>query len=348
MFARNDPPRRALRWAAGGLTTLLSLAGALLGLLVLTFFIGRALPIDPVLAVVGEHASTQVYEHARVLMGLDQPLLVQFWRYLWRVAHGDLGTSVVSGQPVLHDLARFFPATFELASVAMLLGALIGVPAGVAAAVYRDRWPDVLVRVIGLAGYSAPVFWLGIVGLVVFYVGLGWVGGPGRLDTLYEYSIAPRTGLVMVDTLLAREPQAFINALSHLILPASVLAWHTAAYLSRMTRGMMIDELNSEYVLAAKMKGLGAWRIVWRHAFINVRVPLLTSAALAYAYLLEGAVVTETVFAWPGIGLYITQSLFSADLPAVLGATTLIGLLFLLLNRLVDWLAPRVDSRIKA
>lgn len=258
-----------------------------------------------------------------------------------------LGTSVVSGQPVLKDLARFFPATFELATAAMLLGAVIGIPAGVLAAVHRDRWPDVLVRVIGLAGYSAPVFWLGIVGLVVFYVSPGWVGGPGRLDSLYEYSIEPRTGLALVDTLLAGNFDAFANAVSHLVLPASVLGWQTAAYLSRMTRGLMIDELNSEYILAARMKGLKPWRIVWRHAFTNVRVPLLTSAALAYAYLLEGAVVTETVFAWPGIGLYITQSLFSADLPAVLGATTLIGLLFLLLNRFVDWLYPRLDPRIK-
>jgi peptide/nickel transport system permease protein len=322
--------------------------GTLLGLLLLTFFIGRALPIDPVLAVVGEHASREVYEHARVAMGLDQPLTVQFWRYLERVIHADFGSSVVSGQPVLHDLARFFPATLELATVAMLLGALIGIPAGVAAAVYRDRWPDILVRLAGLAGFSAPVFWLGIVGLLVFYVSLGWVGGPGRLDTLYEYSIDPVTGLALLDTLLAGNFEAFANALGHLVLPASVLGGHTAAYLSRMTRGLMIDELNSEYILAAKMKGLSARRIVWRHAFINLRVPLLTSVALAYAYLLEGAVVAETVFAWPGIGLYITQSLFSADLPAVLGATTLIGLLFLLLNRLVDWLYPRLDPRIKA
>lgn len=334
-------------WAGRFSGTALSLASALFGLLLLTFFIGRALPIDPVLAVVGEHASSEVYEQARLAMGLDQPLVVQFGRYLGRVMQGDLGTWVVSGQPVLHDLARFFPATFELATVAMILGALIGIPAGVLAAVQRDRWPDLLVRTIGLAGYSAPVFWLAIVGLVVFYVGLGWVGGPGRLDTVYEYSIDARTGLVLLDTLLAGNGDAFANALSHLVLPASVLGWHTAAYLSRMTRGLMIDELNSEYVLAARMKGLGAWRIVWRHAFTNVRVPLLTSAALAYAYLLEGAVVTETVFAWPGIGLYITQSLFSADLPAVLGATTLIGLLFLLLNRFVDWLYPRLDPRIK-
>lgn len=347
MFASTDRAytvRRLVTQGGGGLASLLA---TLLGLLVLTFVIGRALPIDPVLTVVGEHASAEVYERARVAMGLDQPLVVQFWRYLARVAQGDLGTSVVSGQPVLSDLARFFPATFELATLAMLLGSLIGIPAGVVAAVFRDRWPDILVRLIGLAGYSAPVFWLGIVGLLVFYVNLGWVGGPGRLDTLYEYSIEPHTGLVLVDTLLAGSTEAFANAVGHLVLPAVVLSWHTAAYLSRMTRGLMIDELNSEYVLAARMKGLSAWRIVWRHAFGNVRLPLLTCAALAYAYLLEGAVVTEAVFAWPGIGLYITQSLFSADLPAVLGATTLIGILFLLLNRFVDWLYPRLDPRIK-
>ncbi|UVL53642.1 ABC transporter permease [Pseudomonas sp. B21-036] len=335
-------------WLKSSVTGAASLAATLLGLLVLTFFIGRALPVDPVLAVVGEHASADVYERTRIEMGLDQPVTVQFARYLGRVLNADLGTSVVSGQPVLRDLASFFPATFELATVAMLIGALVGIPAGVLAAVHRNRWPDVLVRITGLVGYSAPVFWLGIVGLVVFYVTLGWVGGPGRLDTLYQYSIEERTGLVLIDTLLAGSWDGFVNALSHLLLPAVVLAWHTAAYLSRMTRALMIDELNSEYILAARMKGLSDWRVVWRHAFINIRVPLLTSAALAYAYLLEGAVVTETVFAWPGIGMYITQSLFSADLPAVLGATTLIGLLFLMLNRFVDWLYPRLDARIKS
>ncbi|WP_321857413.1 ABC transporter permease [Paraburkholderia tropica] len=330
----------ALRW-------LLTLTTSLLGLLAMTFLIGRALPVDPVLAVVGEHASPAVYAQARAAMGIDRPLPVQFGLYLWRVLHADFGVSVTTGQPVLHDVAQFFPATVELASLAMLIGIAVGVPAGVLAAVWRGRAADTLIRLVALCGYSTPVFWLGLIGLGILYEHLGWIAGPGRIDIAYQYSIDTHTGLMLVDTLLAGSWDAFVNACSHLVLPGILLGLSTAAYLSRMTRSFMIDALSSEYVLAARMKGLGEFRVVFRHALANACIPLLTTLALAYAYLLEGTVLVETVFTWPGIGLYIAQSIFSADLPAVLGATTLVGLCFILLNAAVDAVTPLLDPRVR-
>jgi peptide/nickel transport system permease protein len=280
-------------------------------------------------------------------MGLDQPLWRQFFLYISDVVQGDFGNSVLSGQPVLTDIARFFPATLELATAATLLGVCLGVPLGVLAAVRHGRWQDQFIRIVALAGYSVPVFWLGLVGLLLFYAKLDWVAGPGRIDVAYEYSIEPVTGLMLVDTLLANDTDAFFDALSHLILPAAVLGYFSLAYITRMTRSLMLAELSQEYIIAARVKGLSERRVIWRHAVGNIMVPLITTIALSYAYLLEGAVLTETVFAWPGLGLYITQSLFSADLTAVLGATIVIGLVFIGLNLLSDLLYTLVDPRAK-
>lgn len=333
------PPLRRLA------TLLVSVAATVLGLLVVTFTIGRVVPVDPVLAVVGDRALPQVYERAKLEMGLDQPLWRQFLRYAGDALHGDFGHSVLSGQPVLHDIAQFFPATLELATAATLIGVLAGVPLGVVAATRHGRWQDQVIRIVALAGYSVPVFWLGLVGLLIFYAELGWVAGPGRIDVAYAYVIEPVTGLMLVDTLLAGDRAAFADAVFHLILPASILGYYSLAYITRMTRTLMLAELHQEYVTAARVKGLSERRVVWRHALGNVMVPLITTIALSYAYLLEGAVLTETVFAWPGLGLYITQSLFSADLTAVLGATMVIGLCFIGLNLLSDLLYTLVDPR---
>nr|WP_240476823.1 ABC transporter permease [Geminicoccus roseus] len=318
-----------------------------LGLLMVTFTIGRVVPVDPLLAVVGDRAPEHVRERAAIELGLDQPLWRQFLRYLGEVLQGDFGNSVLSGQPVLTDIARFFPATLELATTATIMGVFLGVPLGVLAATRHGRWQDQVIRVVALAGYSVPVFWLGLVGLLLFYAELGWVAGPGRIDVVYEYTIEPVTELMLVDTLLAGDTDAFFDAVSHLILPASVLGYFSLAYITRMTRSLMLGELGQEYIVAARVKGLSETRVIWRHAVGNIMVPLITTIALSYAYLLEGAVLTETVFAWPGLGLYITQSLFSADLTAVLGATIVIGLVFIGLNLLSDLLYTLVDPRAK-
>ena len=316
-----------------------------LGLLAVTFFIGRVIPVDPVLAMVGDNAPPHVVARAREEMGLNKPLYQQFYIYLGKVLKGDFGTSVLTSNPVLQDIRRAFPATLELASLGILLGAGLGVPLGVWAAVRRGRLVDQVVRVIGLVGYSVPIFWLGLMALLVFYARLGWVAGPGRIDVSYEFTLVQVTGLLLVDTAMAGEWEAFGNALSHLILPASLLGYFSLAYISRMTRSFMLNELAQEYVVAARAKGLSEARIIWRHALRNAMVPLVTVIALSYAGLLEGSVLTETVFAWPGLGLYITNSLQNADMNAVLGGTIVVGSVFIGLNLLSDVLYKVLDPR---
>ncbi|AUG52564.1 ABC transporter permease [Thalassospira marina] len=315
------------------------------GLLLVTFLIGRILPIDPVIAAVGDHASEAVYARVREEMGLNLPLWQQFFVYVSNVLHGDFGKSILTSQPVLTDIARVFPATLELATLGTIIGVILGVPLGVFAAVHKGKWPDHLVRIFGLVGYSMPIFWLGLMGLLVFYMKLDWVAGPGRVDAFYADFIEPTTGLMLVDTLLDGDIDLFWNAVSHIILPASLLAYFSLAYIARMTRSFMLEQLSQEYILAARVKGISEFRIIWRHALGNVMVPLVTVIALSYANLLEGSVLTETIFAWPGLGLYITNSLLNADMNAVLGGTVVVGAVFIGVNMLSDLLYRLLDPR---
>ncbi|WP_077037640.1 ABC transporter permease [Pelomonas sp. KK5] len=316
-----------------------------LGLLAVTFFIGRVIPIDPALAALGDRASEEQLARARETMGLNRPLTVQFASYVGKVMQGDFGTSVLTSNPVLQDIGRVFPATLELATAGIVVGAGLGVPLGVWAGVRRGRFADQLVRVMGLVGYSVPIFWLGLMGLVLFYAKLGWVAGPGRIDVAFEYSVTPVTGLLLVDAALAGEWEAWRSALSHLLLPALLLGYFSLAYISRMTRSFMLKEMGQEYVIAARAKGLGEARIIWRHALRNAAVPLVTVIALSYAGLLEGSVLTETVFSWPGLGQYITNSLQNADMNAVLGGTLVVGSVFIALNLLSDLAYRLLDPR---
>ena len=318
-----------------------------LGLLAVTFFIGRVIPIDPVLAIVGDRAPEHVIARVREELGLNKPLWEQFYIYLSKVLQGDFGTSVLTSNPVMQDTRRTFPPTIELATLGIIIGAGIGVPLGVWAAVRRGGLVDQVVRVMGLIGYSVPIFWLGLMGLVLFYARLGWVSGPGRIDVTYEYTLTTVTGFLLLDAARAGQWDAFGNVLSHLILPASLLGYFSLAYISRMTRSFMLNELAQEYVSAARAKGLSETRIIWRHALRNAMVPLVTVVALSYAGLLEGSVLTETVFAWPGLGLYITNSLQNADMNAVLGGTIIVGSVFIGLNLLSDLLYRLLDPRTK-
>ncbi|MFC5519723.1 ABC transporter permease [Polaromonas jejuensis] len=346
-------PAAGRRPAGKRLSRLLNAAGRFLlvilltylGLLAVTFFIGRVIPVDPVLAIVGDSAPPHVVARVREELGLNKPLYQQFYIYMGKVLQGDFGTSVLTSNPVMQDIRRAFPATLELASLGILLGAGLGVPLGVWAAVRRGGLVDQLVRVIGLVGYSVPIFWLGLMALLVFYARLGWVAGPGRIDVSYEFTLVQVTGLLLVDTAMTGEWEAFANVLSHLILPASLLGYFSLAYISRMTRSFMLNELAQEYVVAARAKGLSEARIIWRHALRNAMVPLVTVIALSYAGLLEGSVLTETVFAWPGLGLYITNSLQNADMNAVLGGTIVVGSIFIGLNLLSDVLYKLLDPR---
>ncbi|MGQ0677521.1 MAG: ABC transporter permease [Rhodospirillales bacterium] len=325
----------------------LSVAATFFGLLLVTFLIGRVVPIDPVLAVVGDSAPMEVYNRVKAEMGLDQPLWRQFCVYIVKATSGDFGRSVLTSNLVLDDIRRVFPATLELATLATLLGVALGVPAGVVAAVNQGKWPDQTVRVVGLLGYSIPVFWLGLMGLLLFYAKLGWVMGPGRVSVAFDDYVTPLTGVILVDSVLQGEWEAFRDAFGHVILPAAVLGYFSLAYISRMTRSFMIEQLSQEYVVTARVKGLSEARVVWRHALGNVMVPLITVIALSYANLLEGSVLTETVFAWPGLGQYITNSLLNADMNAVLGSTIVVGVIFIGINLLSDVLYRLVDPRAK-
>lgn len=340
---RLSPSLRRTLWAAA--RTVTSVIVTLLGLLLVTFVIGRVMPIDPVLAVVGERASKETYDAAYHAMGLDKPILVQFLYYLRDVLHGDFGTSLLTARPVSQDIARVFPATLELATLGVFIGVVLGVPLGVIAAVRRGSWVDQLARVVALIGYSMPIFWLGLMGLLVFYGILGWVGGPGRLDIFYEDLVPQRTGMILVDSALAGNWVVFRNAFSHIILPASLLGYYSLAYISRMTRSFMLEQLSAEYVTTARVKGLPETRVIWRHAFANIRVQLLTVIVLSYASLLEGSVLTETIFSWPGIGNYITTALLSADMAAVMGGTVVIGMIFVTMNILSDLIYRFLDPR---
>lgn len=329
---------RVLRWAV-------TLAITFVGLLAVTFVIGRKVPIDPVLMVVGDRASATAYAAARAQLGLDQPLAVQFWLYARDVLHGNLGVSLLTANPVIDDIKRVFPATLELATLATLIGVLIGVPLGVIAAARHNRWIDHVARFVGLIGSSVPVFWLGLMGLLLFYARLHWVSGPGRLDPMFDGMVDTHTGSLLIDALIAGEWEVFFNALSHIVLPAAILGYYSVAYLSRMTRSFMLDQLSQEYITTARAKGVPERRVIWVHAFGNIMVPLLTVIALSYSFLLEGSVLTEIVFAWPGIGSYLTGALLNADMNAVLGSTLVIGVTFIALNLLTDALYRVFDPR---
>lgn len=316
-----------------------------LGLLAVTFFIGRIVPVDPVLAVLGDRAPASAVARVRAEMGLDLPLWQQFAIYVRQVLSGDLGTSVLTTNPVLEDIARVFPATLELATFGTIVGTALGVPLGVLAAVKRNSLTDQVVRLIGLAGYSIPIFWLALLGLLFFYAKLGWVAYPGRIDVVYEYTFTPITGLLLLDAIVQRQWDVAWDVFRHIVLPGALLGYFSLAYISRMTRSFMLNELGQEYIVAARAKGLSERRIIWRHALRNAAVPLVTVVALSYAALLEGSVLTETVFAWPGLGSYITNSLQNADMNAVLGGTLVIGAVFIALNLVSDLLYRTLDPR---
>jgi peptide/nickel transport system permease protein len=322
-----------------------SITLTVLGLLAVTFVIGRVVPIDPVLAVIGENASQGVYERTRIELGLDQPLHVQFGRFVAKAVSGDFGVSVLTARPVLDDLKRVFPATLELATLATLIGVLVGVPLGILAAVRHQSWIDHVARIVALVGHSVPVFWIGLMGLLVFYAELGWVGGPGRQSVAYLDFVPEVTGMILLDCLLAGDFEALRDAIGHIVLPASVLGYFSLAYICRMTRSFMLEQLSKEYITAARIKGLSEWRVVMGHALRNIAVPLVTVIALSYGYLLEGSVLTETVFAWPGLGNYLTDSLLRSDMNGVLGGTILIGAIFIGLNLLSDLLYRLLDPR---
>jgi peptide/nickel transport system permease protein len=339
--------RREIRFVGRVANWLGSLLLGLAGLLVVTFAFTHISPVDPVIRVVGDKATQATYDAARHQLGLDLPLPEQFALYVVRVFHADLGTSWSTGQPVASDLAHAFPATFELATVAIIIGAVLGISLGLIAALWPGGWRDSIVRVVSLLGYSVPIFWLGLLALLLFYATLHWTSGPGRQDVVFDVMTPRRTGLMLIDTWLSGQPGAFRDAVSHIALPALVLGFYATAGIARLTRAAALEQLGREYVITARAKGASQARVVFRHIVPNIRASVITVVALAYAVLLEGAVFTETVFAWPGIGRYLTISMFAGDVPSILGGTLLIGLCFIVLNTLTDLLVGSLDPRLR-
>ena len=353
-FITTDSPSKTMRMALSFFTlTTMQRAGrsagafalTIAGLLVITFALSSLSPIDPARQRVGDHASEGAYRDARHALGLDQPAPVQFARYVGRLAQGDLGVSRSTGEPVARDLARVFPATLELATLAMVVCAVCGIVMGVLGAWRQRSLIDQLARALSVTGASLPAFWLGLILLYVFYAKLHWSGGPGRLDDAYEYTIDMRTGFVLIDAWRSGEAGAFVSALAHLVLPVTVLAISTVGNVARLTRSAMLGELGKEYVTLARAKGASDARIVVHHLLPNIVGTLLTVLALTYASLLEGAVLTETIFSWPGIGRYLSTALFAGDTPAILGGTLVIGVSFVLINAVTDWLVSAFDPR---
>lgn len=321
------------------------IATTLFGLLVITFVVGRLVPADPVIAVIGDQADREAYQRVYVMMGLDQPIYMQFFNYLRDVVTLNFGQSHLTKNPVILDLARVLPATIELAGLSILIGAGLGIPLGIVAATQKGKWIDQVARVVGLVGYSTPIFWLGTLVLLLFYAQLGWIPGSGRIDIYNEGLVEGPTRSLLLDSILAGEWEVFWSALHHLITPALILGYASMAYISRMSRSFMLEQLGQEYVLTARAKGLPRRSVVWGHAFRNIRVQLLTIVTLAFCGLLEGTVLIETVFAWPGLGQYLTTALLYADMNAVLGAVLVIGLFSIVINLLSDVVYRFVDPR---
>jgi peptide/nickel transport system permease protein len=314
-------------------------------LLTVTFALSRLAPIDPALARVGDHASRSAYLQARQELALDAPWPVQLTRYFGRLVHGDLGVSLSTGLPVAQDLQRVWPSTAELATLAMAVSSILGLGLALIAVRRVGRTSDMLIRFVSLLGNSIPIFWLALIMLFVFYARLQWVGGPGRLDDAYEYTIPMPTRVVLIDAWRSGAPGAFASALSHLVLPVLMLAAYAIGNITRLARAALLQEMHREYVTMARAKGAGELRVLVHHVLPNAGGVILTVLALTYASLLEGAVLIETVFARPGLGRYLTTALFAGDTPAILGATLLIGVCFVVLNGLTDLVVRLMDPR---
>ncbi len=320
----------------------------LIGVSLVAFVISHAVPSDPMNAALGPKAVSdpEIVAAYRAKWGLDEPLYVQYLTYVGNLLQGDLGRSIINRRPVAEELGRFLPATMELATAAIILTVLVGMPLGVISAVRRNTWVDRVSRVISLVGVSVPVFWLALLGLFIFYAGLGWLPGPGRLGVGVEPPDRV-TGFYTLDALLMGDFQLFRDSLSHLVLPAIVLAGYSTGLITRVTRSAMLEVLGQDYVRTARSKGLKEYRVMLRHALPNALIPTVTVLGLSYGSLLAGTVLTEIIFSWPGIGQYAYRSSTALDFPAIMGVTMLIALIFILVNLVVDAMYVFLDPRLR-
>lgn len=320
----------------------------LIGVTLVAFIISQTVPSDPVNAALGQNAVAhpEIVAAFRAKWGLDQPPYIQYLTYLGNMFQGDLGISIATHNPVLQDLSWYMPATVELATSSIILAIGVGVPFGIISAIRRNTWLDQISRILSLIGVSAPVFWLALLGLFVFYARLRWLPGPGRLDIGTNPPVAV-TGWYTLDALWWGDFDLFLNALSHLILPSIVLAAFSMGLITRITRSAMLDVVSQDYIRTARSKGLGESAITVRHTLPNAMIPTVTVLGLSYGNLLTGAVLTETIFSWPGIGQYAYQASVRLDFPAIMGVTMLIALVFILVNLAVDVLYIFLDPRLR-
>jgi peptide/nickel transport system permease protein len=330
------------------LTSRLVIAAVMVLLATLVIFlIANMVPGDPVLTQLGDIAASDPTMVAafRHKWGLDLPLWDRYWIFLIGVFHGDLGVSISSQRPVLEDIEQYAPATVELSTIAFMLALMVGLPLGVLAAMKRDSWIDHLARTISLVGVSAPTFWLAFVMLAVFYGALDWAPGPGQISA----SIFPPptvTGIMLIDAPLAGDWATFWDAAAHLVLPSIVLAASTLGLITRTTRAAMLESLSQDYIRVARAKGLTRRTIMLGHALPNALLPVVTLGGLAYAQLLTGTVLTESIFSWPGLGRYTFQSAVRLDFPAIMGITLVVAAIYVVINLLVDLSYAALDPRV--
>ena len=327
---------------------LLFVIPTLFGITLVAFLIANAVPADPVTANLPQSAlnNEQIIKAFRERWGLDKPLTEQYVTYLKNLLHGDLGVSIKTKHSVADDIRQFLPATIELATAGIISGLLIGVTVGIVAAVWRNSLADYVGRIFALFGVSFPVFLLALVLLQVFYVRFGVAAGPGRLDV--RMAKPPQvTGFFTVDALLAGDWPALKSAVSHLILPGVMLGVYVSGIIARITRSSMLEVLGMDYIRTARSKGLRERTVIWKHALSNASIPIVTVVGLSYGSLLTGAVLTESIFAWPGIGRYMFRASTSQDFPAIMGVSILIGFIYVGVNFIVDILYYILDPRIR-
>jgi peptide/nickel transport system permease protein len=323
----------------------LTIVPVLIGVSFIVFSFTHLIPGDPAVAMLGERATPQRVAEVRAQLGLDEPLYKQYFIYVGKIVRGDFGASILRGDPVLRDLVRRFPATVELATSAILIAILVGIPMGIISAVWRNSFFDGVSRLVALAGVSMPIFWLGLMLAWCFGVLLGWLPTGFRLGT--DVSLVTVTNFNVLDSLLTRNPAALVSSLRHLILPAIALSTIPMAVIARMTRASLLEVLSQDYIRTAESKGLPQRSVVLRHAMRNALLPVMTVTGLQVGRMLAGAILTETIFSWPGIGLWIYESIQARDYPIVQGATLFIATIFVMVNLLTDVLYASVDPRIK-
>ena len=316
------------------------------GLTLTAFFLIRLVPGDPVEAMAGERGIDPArHEELLHAYGLDRPVFVQYGFYVDRLLHGDLGRSISTSASVLSEFAALFPATIELALCAIAFALVVGVPAGVLAAVRRNTILDHGVMGVSLTGYSMPIFWWGLLLILLFSVQLGWTPVSGRIDV--RFFVEPVTGFLLVDSLLSDEPGAFASSLSHLVLPTLALGTVPLAVIARMTRSAMLEVLGEDYIRTARAKGLPALRVVGLHALRNALIPVVTVIGLQVGVLFTGAILTETIFSWPGVGKWLIEAIGRRDYPVLQGGTLLLGIVVMSVNLLVDLTYGLINPRIR-